>query len=159
QKTVWLYGVTTAGGSGVNSNDLLREVWHPDKTSGAPSPAERDQYTVNALGEVVTAQDRNGTVHTFSYDVLGRPIADTVTTLSPGVDGLVRRLETNYDSAGRPYRFNSFDAPAGGNVVNQVQRGYNGLGQLTAEWQAHAGSVTGGTPVVQYAYRQLAGGA
>src|SRR5262249_61255750 len=103
QKPVWLYGVTTAGGSGVNSNDLLREVWHPDKVSGAASSAERDRYTVNALGEVVTAQDRNGTVHTFSYDVVGRPIADTVTTLGSGVDGLVRRLGPHPDPPRRPH--------------------------------------------------------
>jgi hypothetical protein len=49
---------------------------------------------------------------------------------------------------------------AGGNVVNQVQRQYNGLGQLTTEWQAVSGAVnTSTTPKVQYAYSEMSGGA
>jgi hypothetical protein len=44
-------------------------------------------------------------------------------------------------------------------VVNQVQRAFNGLGQLTQEWQSHSGVVnTGTTPSVQYAYTLMAGG-
>jgi hypothetical protein len=35
--------------------------------------------------------------------------------------------------------------PTGGNIVNQVQRAYNGLGQLTQEWQSHSGAVNTGT--------------
>jgi hypothetical protein len=39
-----------------------------------------------------------------------------------------------------------------GNVVNQVQRAFNGLFQLTTEYQSHAGVVnTQWTPNVQYA--------
>jgi RHS repeat-associated protein len=76
------------------------------------------------------------------------------------VEGSVQRLETAYDSQGNPYLFTSFDAASGGTVVNQVQRTFNGLGQLTAEYQAHSGVVnTGTTPVVQYAYSEMAGGA
>lgn len=42
--------------------------------------------------------------------------------------------------------------------MNQVQRDYNGLGQLTVEYQAHAGTVnTMSTPKVQYAYSEMAG--
>src|SRR5207249_5149672 len=49
---------------------------------------------------------------------------------------------------------------SGGNIVNQVKRVYNGLGQLTAEYQSHGGAVnTATTPKVQYAYRAMAGGA
>jgi RHS repeat-associated protein len=44
-------------------------------------------------------------------------------------------------------------------VVNQVKREFNGLGQLTSEWQEHAGAVTGSSPRVQYAYSAMAGGA
>ena len=44
--------------------------------------------------------------------------------------------------------------------MNQVQRAFNGLGQLTTEWQAHSGAVnTSTTPKVQYAYTEMAGGA
>ena len=39
------------------------------------------------------------------------------------------------------------------------QRAFNGLEQLTTEWQAHSGAVnTGTSPKVQYAYTEMAGG-
>ena len=79
---------------------------------------------LNALGETKTATDRNGNVHTFSYDVLGRQTADAVTTLGTGVDGAVRRIETAYNSAGLSYLFTSYDAASAGNIVNQVQDVY-----------------------------------
>ena len=75
--------------------------------------------------------------------------------------GAVRHtlLETAYDTGGRAYLFTSYDAATAGNVVNQVQRGYNGLGQLTVEYQAHNGAVnTMTTPKVQYGYTDMAGG-
>src|SRR5690606_3744355 len=104
--------------------------------------------------------DRNGTVHTYAYDVLGRITSDAVTTLGTGVDGAVRRIETAYDGQGNAYRFTSYDAASGGNIVNQVQRGFNGLGQLTREYQEHSGAVSTGTsPNVQYAYSEMADGA
>jgi RHS repeat-associated protein len=160
QKTQWVYGVTTGGGSGVNSNDLLAEMRYPDKTSGDPSTTEKDIFTYNALGQTKTKQDRNGNAHTYSFDVVGRLTTDAVTTLGSGVDGAVRRAEIAYDTGGRPYLFTNYDASSGGNIVNQVQRDFNGLGQLTKEYQAHGGAVnTGTSPKVQYAYSEMTGGA
>src|SRR5947209_6343973 len=99
-------------------------------------------------------------VHSYTFDVLGRTTADAVTTLGTGVDGSVRRLETAYDTGGRPYLYTSFDAATGGNIVNQVQQAYNGLGQLITEYQSASGAVnTSTTPKVQYAYSEMAGGA
>src|SRR5262249_28262103 len=119
-----------------------------------------DSDTVNALGEVATAQDRNGSVHTFGYDLLGRLTSDAVTTLGSGVDGAVRRLEAAYDGQGNAYLFTSYDAASAGNIVNQVQRAFNGLGQLITEYQSHSGAVnTSTTPKVQYAYSEMASGA
>ena len=44
--------------------------------------------------------------------------------------------------------------------MNQVQRSFNGLGQLTKEYQSHSGAVnTSSTPKVQYAYTEMSGGA
>ena len=64
-----------------------------------------------------------------------------------------------YDSQGNPSLVTSYDAPTGGNVVNQVLRQYNGLGQLTAEYQSHSGAVNiNTTPSVQYAWTEMAGG-
>ena len=69
------------------------------------------------------------------------------------LDGTVRRVETEYDGQGNAYRITTYDASSGGSIVNQVQREFNGLGQLTKEYQAVSGAVnTGSTPTVQYAY-------
>jgi YD repeat-containing protein len=76
QKTEFVYGVTISGGSVINSNDVLAAMKYPDKSSGDPSNSEKEIYTVNALGERLTFEDRNGSIHTYSYDVVGRPTAD-----------------------------------------------------------------------------------
>src|SRR5262249_32368073 len=131
-----------------------------DPSTGNPSDSQKESYTVNALGEPKSRADRNGSTHASTRDVLGRLTADAVTVLGPGVDGSVRRLETGYDTGGRPYLFTSFDAATAGNIVNQVQDAFNGLGQLTTQWQSAAGAVnTSTTPKVQYAYSEMAGGA
>ncbi|MCI0460726.1 MAG: SBBP repeat-containing protein, partial [Gemmataceae bacterium] len=41
QTTQFVYGVTTAAGSDINSNDLLAEVRWPDKSTGAPARPRR----------------------------------------------------------------------------------------------------------------------
>jgi YD repeat-containing protein len=159
QETLYVYQARTATGSAVNSNDLLSATQHPDPATGLASTSQQENYTVNALGERTGFTDRNGTTHTYSFDVVGRLTADTITQLGGGVNGLVRRIETAYDTAGRASLFTSFDAQVGGSIVNQVQRDFNGLSQLTSEWQSHAGAVTGTTPRVQYAYSEMASGA
>ncbi|MBX9583069.1 MAG: hypothetical protein K2X87_22410, partial [Gemmataceae bacterium] len=160
QTTQWVYGVTDGGGgSGVNSNDVVGAVRWPDPSTGAASSSQQETVTVNALGQTATSTDRNGTVHTLAYDVLGRVTADAVTTLGSGVDGAVRRFETAYDGQGNASQVTTYTASSGGSVVAQVKRDYNGLGQLTADWQSHSGAVTGSTPKVQYAYSEMSGGA
>jgi RHS repeat-associated protein len=159
QQTKWVYGVTTSGGSGLNSNDIVSAVQHPDKSTGNPSSSEQDSRTVDALSEPLTATDRNGNVHTYSYDVLGRLTSDQVTTLGSGVDGSVRRIDIAYDTQGNPYLFTSYADTGGATIVNQVQRAFNGYGQLIQEWQAHGGAVnTSSTPNVQYGYGALGAG-
>ncbi len=92
--------------------------------------------------------------------MLGRVISDAVTTLGTNVDGSVRRIEYAYDGQGNAYLITSYDAASGGNIVNQVQREYNGLGQLIAEYQEHGGAVnTGTSPKVQYTYSEMSAGA
>ncbi|MCI0705508.1 MAG: hypothetical protein L0241_30990 [Planctomycetia bacterium] len=82
-----------------------------------------------------------------------------VTTLGSNVDGSVRRIETAYDGQGNAYLITSYDADSAGNIVNQVQREFNGLGQLVAEEQEHSGAVDGSTLAVEYAYSEMASGA
>src|SRR5262249_25968610 len=160
EQTKWIYGVTTAGGSGVNSNDVLAAMQYPDKTTGNPSSSQQETYAVNAVGQRTSFTDRNGNVHSYSFDVLGRQTSDSVTTLGTGVDGAVRRIDTAYDTQGNAYLLTNYADTGGATIANQVQRAFNGLAQLTQEWQSHSGAVnTGTTPSVQYAYSLMAGGA
>jgi RHS repeat-associated protein len=160
QTTQWNYGVTQTSGSGISSNDIVGSTEYPDPTTGLPSTSQEETTTVNALGQTLTATDRNGNTHTYTYDVLGRVTSDAVTTLGSGVDGSVRRIDTAYDSQGNPYLITSYSAVSGGSIVNQVQRTFNGLGQMTGEYQSDSGAVnTSTTPEVQYAYSEMSGAA
>ena len=142
QTTAYVYGVTTAGGSAVNSNDLLAKTEYPDATTGSASTAAADDvsYAYDALGEPLTMTDQNGTTHAYAYDSLGRQTADIVTTLGSGVDGSVRRLGYTLQQPGpavpadqlRRHRRHGGREPGAG--------GYNGLGQLVTQYQSHAGS-------------------
>ena len=162
EQTRYNYGFTNAV---ISSNDLLASVQFPDKVSGLPSTQGGDQehLAYNAL-EQARQVDRNGSSHVFAFDVLGRLTSDSVPILGTGVDAAVQRLETAYDTGGRPYLFTSYNNSAGGsgNIVNQVQDGYNGLGQLTVEYQAHGGAVdtrpTSTTLREQYAYSEMSNG-
>ena len=161
QTTQYIYGVTSDGGSAVNSNDLLATVEYPDPATGQPStdPHQQVTYQHNALGQVVTMTDRNGTTHSYSYDVLGRQTSDTVTQLGAGVDGSIQRIDTAYDTGGRPYLYTSYADTAGTTIANQVQQSYDGLSQLTGEYQSHSGAVVPGTtPQVQYQYNEMSDG-
>src|SRR5262249_30599002 len=137
----------------VNSNDILAATQFPDPSTGNPSSSQQESYTVNALGQQITMTDRNGNVHSYMLDLLGRLTSDTVSTLGSGVDGSVRRIDTAYDGQGNPYLFTSYSDTGGTTLVNQVQRKFNGYGQMIQEWQAHGGAVnTSTTPSVQYTY-------
>ena len=128
-------------------------------TTGQPSTGQEETYTYNALGQVTSMTDRNGNTHQYTYDVLGRQISDTVTTLGSGVNGSVRRIDTAYDQQGNAYLFTSYADTAGTEIVNQVEDLFNGLGQLTTEYQSVSGAVDlATTPSVQYAYTEMAGG-
>lgn len=162
QTTQYVYGVTIGSGNLIASNDLLKEVRYPNASTGLAGTATSDkvQYAYNAIGDAIKTTDKNGNVHEYTYDVLGRSLTDAVTTLGSGVDGTVRRLATTYNTQGLPEKFTSYSAASGGSVVNEVQRAYNGLGQIVTEYQAHTGAVnTGSTPKVQYAYTEMASGA
>ena len=74
QTTEYVYGVTkTTGQSDLYSNDLLKTVHFPDKTTGDPGTTAADQRTwhYNALGEIRTFKDQNGSVHEYSTTCSG----------------------------------------------------------------------------------------
>ena len=115
-------------------DEILAATQDPDKNTGSASGSEQETCKVNARGEKKSCTDRNGNVHTYSYDVLGRLTSDEVTTLGTNVDGTMRKLGYTYDAAGRPEKFTSYnDGPDADtdfdDVVNEVQRAYNGFGQ------------------------------
>ena len=159
QETKYIYGVTTASGSSIDSNDILAETDYPDLDTGEASSDEAETYTTDALGERTSMTDRNGNVHVYTYDVLGRQTLDAVTTLGDGVDGTIRAIGTAYNSAGQPYLHTSYSNAAATTVANQVEDIYNGLGQMIGEYQSHSSAVSiGTTPEVQWGYSTIANG-
>ena len=133
----------------------MGKVEYPDATTGAASSAAADDvtYTDDALGEVTSMTDQNGTTHAYLRDLLGRETLDSVTTLGSGVDGTVRALGTSFNSQGLPSVETSYSNANGTGVVNQDEDVYNGLGQETGEFQSVSGAVnTSTTPEVQYTF-------
>jgi YD repeat-containing protein len=121
--------VTTGTGSTIDSNDIVDATEYSDPSTGAASSEQEETDTVDALGDTLTSTDRNGNVHTYTYDTLDRLTVDAVTTLGEGVDGSIRRIEYAYnDASNNPYLITSYNAASGGSIVNQVQNVYNGLG-------------------------------
>ncbi len=128
---------------------MLYQTVYPAVSGTAPDSS----YVYNALGQVIQSTDRNGNVHSYTYDNFGRQISDTVTTLGTNVDGSVRRMDTAYNNQGLAYLLTSYADTAGTQVVNQVENVYNGLGQLVQQYQAVNGAVAiGTTQSVQYTY-------
>jgi RHS repeat-associated protein len=89
QITNYLYGVTTAQGSVLNSNDLLYQVAYPTPSgpnAGQPgtTSALTETYTYDALGEVLTKTGRDGNSHAYTYDTLGRQVRDSA-SLQPNL--------------------------------------------------------------------------
>jgi hypothetical protein len=62
QTTADIYGVTTATGSTIDSNDIVGTVEYPNPTTGLPSSSFVETTAVNGLGQTLTYTDRNGTV-------------------------------------------------------------------------------------------------
>jgi len=164
QTTQYVYGIGTGTGSTIFSNDLIQKVEYPDATTGEASTSSSDDisYAYDNLGETLTKTDQNGTTHTYSYDSLGRLTLDAVTTFGSGVDDAVQALGYTYNALGLPVTQTSYDSDTtftSGHVVNQDQDVYNGLMQLTGEYQAVSGAVnTSSTPEVQYVYSSVATG-
>lgn len=148
-------GTVKVWASNLQSGDTMTTVRYPDKSSGAPSTSEQEAFSSNAA-ERLTYTDRNGSVHAYTYDVLGRMTADEITTVGSGVNGTVRMITYDYNTQGLIEKITSYNVSL--IEVNQLQRVYNGLGQLTREYQAVSGAVnTGSTPYVEYTYSNTEG--
>jgi len=134
QITAYSFGVTVAGGSAINSNDVLHVETAPD--SGATVTE------INRQGETILKSDPNGTVHAYVRDQLGRQTLDQVITLPEGIDGTIQRIEITYDVRGLVEKITCYDAATGGSVVNEIQNVYNDFGQLVSQYQSHQGEVS-----------------
>src|SRR6266446_5399012 len=80
---------------------------------------------------------------------------DRITTVGTGVDNAVLRISSAYEVRGMLHNRTSYDSATvgSGNVINDVQFTYNSFGQLTTDYQSHAGAVNvATTPKTQYAY-------
>lgn len=153
QTTAYIYGTTST--SAIFSNNLLAKTEYPDPSTGAASTssANDESFTYNALGQKATYTDRNGTVHAYGYDVLGRMTADDITTFGSGVSNQTYGLAYSFNDAGLPFKQTSYSNSGLSTVENQVEDIYNGFGQLIQQYQATTGAVsTGSTPSVQYGY-------
>ena len=150
QTTTYQYG-TTLSSSGVANTLLKTFEIYPDSVGGSDQMA----FTYNRQSQVTTLADQSGTVHTYTFDILGRLIDDGITTVGTGLDTAVLRIATVYEVRGLVQNITSYDnATVGsGSVVNDIQRAYNSFAQLVTEYQSHSGAVNvATTPIVQYAY-------
>jgi uncharacterized delta-60 repeat protein/RHS repeat-associated protein len=162
QTTQYIYGVSAGTGSDITSNDPLREIVYPDKSGGDPGSTDvyKEKFAYDPFGERKRFTDRNGTRHDYEFDAVGRLTSDVVTVASgnpKNVDTSILRLDYSYDGAGRPFKLTSYSSTSGAStdIVNQIQREYNGYGQLTKEYQEHGGDVeTGNSPYVAYLYSE-----
>jgi YD repeat-containing protein len=139
QATDYVYGARRGvNGSRVSSNDLRTAAVYPHEGNGQAleGTSPRELFAYNALGEPIRFTDRNGTVHEYGYDMVGRRTVDAATALAAGVDGAVRRIVTEYDALGRrisePGRLLYWSAD--GNVIEDrasssvVQYVWSGIG-------------------------------
>lgn len=95
QTTTYQYG-TTLSDSGLASSHLKRYEIYPDSTGGS----DRKAFGYNRQAEVTSLTDQNGTVHSYDFDLLGRPTADRITTSGSGIDIAVLRIGTSYEVRG-----------------------------------------------------------
>jgi RHS repeat-associated protein len=148
QVTYYVYGVNTDQGSSIDDNDLLYQVEYPDPTSGTNTSTgtynQAETYTYDAIGEQTGYSDRNGNIHAYTYDQLGRLTTDLITNFGAGVDETVAELGYSYTDAGQLSTVSSYSADDLEDPINQVEYTYDGFGQMTSDGQ--------GTGTVEYAY-------
>lgn len=158
QVTWWVFGVTLLD-SEIADNNLVRAKIYPESddrpaplNAGPDAVYSRLEYAYNRQGQAVQFTDADGTVHTYTYDTLGRLTEDAVPTLGPGLDGTVRRIERGFEVRGMLNRVTSYDGASGGNVFNEVIMAYDAFGNLVQDRQSHSGAVNQDTPEVGYSY-------
>jgi RHS repeat-associated protein len=148
QVTEWIYGVTTAQGSAINSNALLYQKIYPDSTGST----DRVTYRYNRQRETTWMKDQASTQHGYSYDKFGRLTEDVVLVFgSPNLDTAIRKIRRSYESRGMLEKVSSYGT--GTTPVNEVLFVYNDYSQLAKDYQEHDGAVNpASTLKVEYIY-------
>lgn len=148
--TNYFYGTNVgATGGSLTSGEVLGKIVYADGSF--------QSFAYNQLGETVKQVDRNGAIHTYEFDAIGRLKSDIASSLT-GLDTTIDRHVYSYDTLGNL----TYAASKNGSVTkNAVVRQYNGLGQLWKEWQNHENDVSGsnggtgtpsGNPTITYGY-------
>jgi RHS repeat-associated protein len=148
QITSYVYGTTVGSASDqthslIASNKLVREIHHPDESSGQPGStnAYKTKFAYNRAGEVRSVIDQNQTRRTFARDHRGRVDLDTAQALGSNISGWVRRIETTYDSLGRTATVKSFPTTSATTPNNAVSFAYTELGHIAHIDQDHNGPI------------------
>ena len=135
QSTRYQYGTTLANSS-IARNDLRVAEFYPD----AADPIDCVAYAYNRQSQPISKTDQNGSVHGYSYDLLGRPTSDTVTTLGNGVDPTVQRIDTAYEIRGMVNLVTSYSDTGTTHPVNQVSRCSTPSASFSSNTKSIAGS-------------------
>ena len=109
------------------------------------------QYTYDRQGETTSMTDQNGTTHAYSFDHVGRELADSVTGHDNSTAGiaaasdstlaaaLVTTVAFGYKPCGKLQTVTSENAD--NTILNQIYYVYDTSGILDAEYQNHTGAV------------------
>ena len=151
QVTEWIYGVTVAQGSALESKALVYQKKYPD-SAGA---ADRVTYTYNRQGQVVTMKDQAGTTHGYAFDKFGRILEDAASFVpSSPLDKTVQKIARTYEIRGALEKVTSWGLDGTVPVLrNEVLLTYNAYGQLARDYQEHSGAANTATSLfVSYSY-------
>jgi RHS repeat-associated protein len=149
QVTEWIYGVTEASGSSINSNDLLWKKILPVGSAGGDGTSI---YKYNRQDQATEFQDAADTIHSYAYDKLGRNTSDIASNLATGVDASILKIVRDYDDHLRLSKVGSYATAGATTPLHEVSYAYNSFGQTTADRQEHDGAVDSGTREVGYQF-------
>jgi len=144
QATRYQYGVDRTN-SDLASNRILRSEIFPD----AVDSSDRETYGYNRQGQTKQKRDRNGTVHDYVFDMLGRTTFDAATVIAAGIEAAVQQIGLSYDVRGMVEKVTSY-SDLGTTKANEVQNAFNSFSQLSIQYQSHSGAVN--TSTSPYAY-------
>jgi hypothetical protein len=134
QTTLFEYG-TDLSTSGIASNKLLSAKIYADDSLEA--------YAYNRQAEKSCFADANGTVHEYDYDGLGRLLHDKAVELGEKITSGIRRISLGYEVRGMVAKISSASSVDTSQpyTVNEILREYDDFGDLTIEFQEHAGAL------------------